>query len=164
MSDTNLVNVITADHRAVEAAFAELESTSMSPEHRRDLVDHVIAELARHSDAEEQYMYPTVRVFVPGGDAIINREIKEHAAIERVMKDLDGMEVTDARFEPKLRELMDGVRHHVKEEEGILLPRMTRVCEPAMLRDLGEKVLRAKETAPSRPYPSAQGTPPLSSA
>lgn len=160
MTDSNLVNVITADHRAVESAFGELEAGMSTPQRRRELVDHVIAELVRHSVAEEQYMYPVVRDHVPDGPAIADHEIAEHAEAEQVMKELDGMAVDDPRFEPRLRELIDEIRHHVEEEEGTLLPRLAAVCPPEDLEELGEKVLRAKKIAPTRPHPSAPDRPP----
>lgn len=34
---TDLISVILSDHRAVESAFAELESGQVTTEHRRDL-------------------------------------------------------------------------------------------------------------------------------
>lgn len=156
----NLVMVITTDHRAVEAAFTELETKTMSPQTRRDLVDHVIAELVRHSVAEEQFMYPAVRKHVTGGDEIADHEIEEHAEAERVMKELDELDVTDPRFEPTLRELMSDIRHHVDEEESTLLPKLSAACSIDELQDLGMKVEAAKLVAPTRPHPSAPDTPP----
>ena len=44
--------------------FKELE-TGAGPGTRKDLVDHVIAELVRHSIAEEQHMYPAARKYMP---------------------------------------------------------------------------------------------------
>lgn len=160
MHDNNLINVITADHRAVEAAFSELEANLTTPQQRRDLVDHVIAELVRHSVAEEQFMYPAVRKYVPGGDEMADHEIEEHAEAERVMKDLDEMDVSDPGFEIKLQELMHDIRHHVQEEETTLLPTLAAACSASELEDLGEKVLAAKKVAPTRPHPSAPDTPP----
>ncbi|MGH8878127.1 MAG: hemerythrin domain-containing protein [Stackebrandtia sp.] len=156
----NLINVITSDHRAIEAAFNELENKSMTPETRGALVDHVIAELVRHSVAEEQFMYPAVRKYVSGGDEIADHEIEEHAEAERVMKDLDEMDVTDPRFEAKLHELMSDINHHVHEEESTLLPNLAAACSIDELQSLGEKVVAAKMVAPTRPHPSAPDTPP----
>lgn len=156
----NIVNVITTDHRAFEAAFRDLEAKTMTPRTRRDLVDHVIAELVRHSVAEEQFMYPAVREHVPGGEDIVDHELAEHAEAERVMKDLDGMDVADPRFESRLRDLMADVRHHIEEEETDLLPKLAASCSTAALEDLGDKVEAAKKVAPTRPHPSAPDTPP----
>lgn len=65
----DLVTVITNDHRAVERIFTELESGRGSPRQRRDLADHMITELVRHSVAdirhhvqdEEQQLLPRLQ-------------------------------------------------------------------------------------------------------
>jgi hemerythrin superfamily protein len=156
----DLLSVILADHREVEAVFTELESGQGSPGHRRDLADHVIAELVRHSVAEEQYMYPAAREVLPDGDQIAEHELEEHAEAEKVMKDLDGLDATDPRFDELLSKLMQDVRHHIQDEEKDLLPRLQGACSDEQLRDLGEKVLRAKKSAPTHPHPSAPDKPP----
>ena len=158
---TDLVSLITSDHREVESVFKELESKAGSPSHRRDLADHVIAELVRHSVAEEQYMYPAARKVLPDGDQVADHELEEHAEAERVMKDLDGLDPDDPEFDRLLSKLMEDVRHHIKEEETDLLPKLQAACSSEDLADLGEKVLRAKAVAPTRPHPSAPDKPPM---
>jgi hemerythrin superfamily protein len=158
---SNLVDVIIADHREVEEAFGELESGGGSPQQRRDLADHVIAELVRHSVAEEQYMYPVVREVLPDGDELADEEIEEHSEAEQVMKSLDGVDAEDPRFDELLGQLIADVRHHVEDEEQKLLPRLREACSEEQLRELGDKVTEAKKTAPTRPHPSAPDTPPL---
>lgn len=156
----DLIDVIVADHRALEEVFAELESGRGSPDHRRDLADHVIAELVRHSVAEEQHMYPAAREALPDGDSIVDHEIEEHAEAERVMKSLDGLDASRPEFDEVLHSLIADIRHHVEDEENDLLPRLRSTCTPGQLEDLGAKVLEAKQKAPTRPHPAAPDTPP----
>lgn len=156
-----MVTVLIEDHRAVEQVFQELESRQGRPEHRRDLADHVIAELVRHSVAEEQYLYPMARKTLPDGDQIADHEIAEHAEAEQTMKDLDGLDPTDAKFDELLSKLMSQIRHHVDDEESDLFPRLQQACARSELAELGEKIVRAKEVAPTRPHPSAPDKPPL---
>lgn len=158
---SDIVSVLVDDHRAVERVFGELQTRQGSPQHRRDLADHVIAELVRHSVAEEQYLYPTVRTSLRDGDALADHELSEHAEAERTMKDLDGLDPTDPRFDELLGKLMSEIRNHVQEEESELFPRLQRACAEAELLELGEKIVRAKQAAPTRPHPSAPDTPPL---
>lgn len=158
--ETDLIDEIIADHRSFEAAFQELESGDGTPEHRRDLADHVVADLVRHSVAEEQHLYPAAREALSDGDEIVDHEIEEHAEAERVMKELEGVEATDPRFDELIGTLITDVRHHLEEEESDLLPRLREACSPEELRGLGEKVSRAKQMAPTRPHPKAPDTPP----
>ncbi|GAB2970067.1 hemerythrin domain-containing protein [Amycolatopsis acidiphila] len=157
---TDLIAVITKDHREVEQMFTELESGRGTPEHRRDLADHVITELVRHSVAEEQFMYPAARRHLDDGDELADHEIEEHAEAEQVMKQLEGVPATDPEFDRLLGELMRDIRHHIKDEEEDLLPKLQQACSPEELRDLGEKVTRAKKIAPTRPHPGAPDRPP----
>ncbi|WP_027947146.1 hemerythrin domain-containing protein [Amycolatopsis taiwanensis] len=156
----DLISVITSDHREVEGAFQELESGRGTPEYRRGLVDHVISELVRHSVAEEQFMYPAARRHLDNGDELADHEIAEHAEAERVMKELEDLPATKPRFEELMRDLMNDIRHHIEDEEHDLLPKLQQACPPEQLRDLGEKIVRAKKFAPTRPHPSAPDKPP----
>jgi hemerythrin superfamily protein len=156
----DLVSVIMKDHRQVERIFAELETGSGSPEHRRALADHMTAELVRHSVAEEMYMYPAARKSLPDGDQVADHEIAEHAEVERTLKDLEGVDATDPRFDQLVGKVVTDIRHHVADEEQNLLPRLQQACSVDELRRLGELVVKAKAVAPTRPHPSAPDTPP----
>lgn len=160
MSEQDLISIITGDHRAVEAVFAELEAGTDNPQHRKDLVDHVIAELVRHSIAEEQFMYPAARQYLDDGGTIVDHELEEHSGAEQVMKDLERLDVHEPLFDATLAELMRDIRHHIKDEEQDLLPKLQAACTTVELEKLGGQVLAAKEVAPTRPHPSLPNTPP----
>lgn len=150
---SDLVHVLTTDHREVEQAFQQLESGVMDPSQRGELVAHVITELVRHSVAEEQYLYPETRKALQDGDQIADRELQEHAEAERIMKDLERAEAGTAEFEELLARLKSAVRDHVHEEETELLPALASAVSSQRLAELGEAVQRAKATAPTRPHP-----------
>ena len=105
-------------------------------------------------------MYPAVRESLPDGDDIADHEIAEHAEAEQVMKDLEGVNPAEPRFDELLGKLISEVRNHMQEEEAELLPRLAESCSADQLRDLGRKVLAAKRVAPTRPHPSAPDRPP----
>jgi hemerythrin superfamily protein len=157
----NLITVLIHDHREVEEMFAELESGTPGAHRRAELREQVIAELVRHSVAEEMYLYPTTRKVLPGGDALADREIEEHAAAEQVMKELEGVAPEDPRFDDLLTQLITDVRGHVAEEESDLFPRLATACSEEELVELGKKVQHAKKLAPTRPHPWAPDRPPL---
>lgn len=159
-TSTNLVDAIVLDHRHLEQSFSEYEQGGLDAGARRNLVAHIITELVRHSVAEEQHMYPAARSVLDDGDEIADHEIEEHAEAERVMKDLEGRQPDDPRFDELARQLIDEVRHHVSDEEQDLLPRLQQHCSAEQLDELGRKVLLAKQSAPTRPHPSAPDTPP----
>jgi hemerythrin superfamily protein len=158
--DTDLIRVILQDHDRFKAVFAELERGAGEVDGRKDLVDHVIAELVRHEVAEEQFMYPAARSKLPDGDELADHEISEHAEAEIVLKRLEGLGPEDPDFERLVAEMIEDVRHHMREEEEKLLPRLREACDAEELQHLGYKVLAAKEFAPTRPHPHAPDKPP----
>ena len=155
----NIVDQIIADHRQVEVVFGEIENSS-DPNDRRELVEHVITELVRHSVGEEQYLYPTARRVLPDGEQVADHELKEHAEAEEVMKELENTDEGDPKFDALVRTLIEDIRHHVEDEETDLLPKLRGACDGAELTELGKKFERAKKMAPTRPHPSAPDKPP----
>ncbi len=156
----DVVDVLSADHREVEAIFVELESRQGTPEHRRQLADVMIAELIRHAIAEEAYVYPTARKALPDGDQVADHEISEHADAERTMKELESLDPSDPRFDQLLAHLTSTIRHHIQDEEGDLFPRLRAAVAREEMVELAGKVQSAKKTAPTRPHPAAPDRPP----
>ncbi|HYN93150.1 MAG TPA: hemerythrin domain-containing protein [Pilimelia sp.] len=156
----DVLDLLTDDHRELEELFAELEGGEGTPQQRRDLADVVIAELVRHAIAEEEYVYPTARRALADGDEVADHEIAEHGEAEQLMKDLEGVDPTDPRFDTLLTELTATIRQHVADEEANLFPRLRATCPAAELTDLAGKVEAAKRLAPTRPHPAAPDTPP----
>ncbi|MFF7178588.1 hemerythrin domain-containing protein [Streptomyces sp. NPDC008121] len=156
----NVIQELTADHREVDELFAKIEALPSGDERRRDLADQLTMELIRHSVAEEQYLYPSVRRFVDDGDDLADKEVADHAEVERMLKELEGCEPGDGMFDTLITRLKASVGAHVADEENRLFPLLAESCSASALDDLGEKVRSAKKTAPTRPHPSAPDTPP----
>ncbi|MGW3246284.1 hemerythrin domain-containing protein [Streptomyces sp. NPDC001070] len=156
----NVIAELTADHREVEEHFARLRALPAGDRERKTVLDAVTIELVRHSVAEEMYLYPAVRERVPGGDALADKEIREHADVERTLKDLEHLGVDDPRFDDLVRTLITDVTEHLREEEQRLFPSLAQEYSSQELYELGERVRRAKKIAPTRPHPGVPDTPP----
>lgn len=156
----DMVSLLVQDHREVDALFAKLEDPGLSGEQQAGLVSSVTAELVRHSVAEEQWLYPTVRRVLDGGDDLADHEISEHAEVEETLKQLERAHPDDPGYREVVNKLIADVRHHVEEEEGDLFPRLREATTEAERAELGEKIQAAKRSAPTRPHPSSPSTPP----
>ncbi|MCF3128938.1 hemerythrin domain-containing protein [Streptomyces olivochromogenes] len=156
----NVIDELVTDHREVEEIFGKIEALPPGAKDRKVYADQATMELVRHSVAEEAYLYPAVREHVAGGDALADKEIEDHSKAEQIMKDLEGCEADDPRFDLLMGSLMSEVRMHLSDEEQNLFPRLRAACPPGALDDLGDKVRRAKKIAPTRPHPSAPDEPP----
>ncbi|HCA85214.1 MAG TPA: hemerythrin [Streptomyces sp.] len=156
----NVIDELTTDHREVEEIFGQIQALPAGDQQRKELADRATTELVRHSIAEEMHLYPAVRQYVRGGDGIADKEIEDHSAAERTMKQLEGCEAGDPEFDRLMGELMREIRGHVQDEEDNLFPMLRAAADAQELDKLGEKVRQAKKMAPTRPHPAAPSTPP----
>jgi hemerythrin superfamily protein len=158
---TDMVSVLVKDHEEIKGFFREVEAAT-DAKGRRDAADKLTAEVARHSVAEEMYLYPAARDALPNGDEMVDEEIKEHAEAEDLLKRWEGMGGDDAEFMSTFQQIKQGLLHHIdEEEEPKLFPQMQAALTAEQQQDLGEKITRAKKLAPTRPHPSAPDEPPM---
>ncbi|MDN3293934.1 hemerythrin domain-containing protein [Streptomyces ficellus] len=156
----DVIAELTTDHEEVEEIFTNIEELPSGDSRRKHYADQVTMELIRHAVAEETYLYPAVREHVTGGNELAEKELADHAAAERTMKDLERCEADDPQFDMLMMKLMTEIRAHVMDEENNLFPRLRAACSAEALNELGDKVRQAKKMAPTRPHPSAPDKPP----
>ncbi|WP_370084641.1 hemerythrin domain-containing protein [Streptacidiphilus sp. MAP12-16] len=150
----NVIAELTADHREVEELFEQIQALAAGDPRRGEIADRFTTSLVRHSVAEERYLYPAVREHVPGGHALADKQIADHATIEKLLKELEHSHANQAAFNALLSKVVTEVKAHVADEEERLLPALAKVCSPQQLDELGERIREAKEKAPTHPHPS----------
>jgi hemerythrin superfamily protein len=121
--ELDVVDELMSDHREV-ASLLDRIGTTTDPAEKRDLADTAITELVRHSVAEEMYVYPAMRENLPDGEEVVKHDTEEHKELERTMKELEGVDAQDPRFEQLVGELRSQLRHHVEDEEGEQFPKL----------------------------------------
>ncbi|GAA4983252.1 hemerythrin domain-containing protein [Kitasatospora paranensis] len=149
----DVIAELEADHREVQMLFARI---AVAPRTElQELVHRVSVELVRHSIAEEAYLYPAVRAHVLDGDRLADKEVADHAQVERLLKGLEGRSPADADFDPLLRTLSREVGLHIQDEEQRLFPALASGTTPEELMKLGDRVRATKAMSPTRPHPDA---------
>ena len=156
----DVIELLEHDHREVEQMFTEFEQAT-SKEQKETLRDRIIIELVRHSEAEEQAVYPMIRKTIDNGDQIVEHEIDEHSKAERIMKELDTMSADDPQFGVLMQQLMESIKEHVAEEENDVFPQFRTKVDADELNKLGETVQRLKKIVPTHPHPMAPDHPPF---
>ncbi len=121
----------------------------------------MIEALSVHAVIEELLLYPAVRERLPDEQSQVLEALEEHHVVKWTLSELDGMSPDHERFDAKFTVLIEAVRHHVKEEEGELFPKVRKGFTRAELADLGEALERAKLTAPKKPHPRSPDEPPM---
>ncbi|TCC44365.1 hemerythrin domain-containing protein, partial [Kribbella pittospori] len=122
-TDQDVIDVLTEDHREVRELTNQI-STSSDADERRDLTDQLIAELVRHSVAEEMYVYPAMRDHLPDGVQAVEHDTKEHKELETLMKQLESADAGTTEFEDTLRQLQQVLVDHIQDEETEQFPQL----------------------------------------
>ena len=154
----DVIALLKNDHRTVEGLFARFEKAKNGQ--KRKIVDAIIRELAIHASVEETIVYPAARRLVKSAEDQVLESLEEHHIVKWTLEELRKMKPEDERYDAKVTVLIESVRHHVKEEEGELFPKMRKALSKKQLADMGEAVATAKKVAPTRPHPSAPDEPP----
>ena len=152
--DHDVIDVLTTDHREATELLGQI-SSSTDPVQRRDLADQLIAELVRHSVAEEMYVYPAVRDHVPNGQEMVDHDTSEHKELERLMKELEGSDSSAPEFLTVVGRIEAVLADHVRDEEAQQFPQLRAHVPAQHLVELKGKVETAKKLAPTRPHPAA---------
>lgn len=155
------ITLLKDDHKSLERLFKRYEKAGdRAFVEKRQVVDRIIEELSRHAAIEEQLFYPVARATVPGTEDIALESLEEHHIVKWVLSELEHLDPTDERFDPKVRVLIENVRHHVEEEESDFFPKVRDELGRSALGDLGDTMAKFKDVAPTHPHPTAPDTPP----
>src|SRR3954452_23671577 len=119
-ADQDVVDILTTDHHEVLDLLDQIPRAE--PGQRRDMIETVIAELMRHSVAEEMYVYPAMKDHLPDGEGRVQHDVEEHQELVEMMKELEGIDSADPRFLETLGRLETVLRDHVSDEENDQFP------------------------------------------
>ncbi len=156
------LTLLKADHEAVETKFAKFEALGpRALKSKAAVVADVIEALSVHAAIEEQVLYPAVRDRLVDEEGQVLEALEAHHVVKWTLSELDGMNPDHERFDAKFSVLIENVRHHVKEEESELFPQIREAFTRAELTDLGDALMEAKETAPTKPRPLSPDEPPM---
>ena len=150
----DVISILTTDHHEVLELVQRIPSVEDSNV-RGDMADTLIAELMRHSVAEEMYVYSVMREHLPDGDAEVQHDIDEHQQLVEVMKELESIDPNDPAFFDVVSRLDAVLRDHVADEENDQFPKLRTALSQEQLVEIGVKVDAAKKAAPTRPHPGA---------
>jgi len=156
----DVIELLEHDHREVEEMFAEFAQATRAEE-KRAIADKVIIELVKHSEAEEQAVYPLMAKKIEGGRELVDDEINEHSMAEKLMKDLDGLDADNPKFEVLMGQLKAAILQHVQEEEGVAFPKFREATTDDEREKLGTVVQGLKKIVPTHPHPMAPDHPPF---
>jgi uncharacterized membrane protein len=139
------VAMIKADHRRVEELYQRYQRLTDQPAERRAVVEQICQELEVHAKLEEDLFYPVVQAKLgKEGTDLVDEAVKEHSDMKRLIRQLESSAAADAQFDQTVHLLMRGVQHHVREEEGEMLPQAEQHLGSALV-GLGRRMQERKQ-------------------
>jgi len=155
-TDTDAIELLKRDHAIVKDLFEEFENAS-SRQSKRKIAAQALRELKIHTALEEDIFYPAVRRHV--GKDIMNEADEEHHVAKLLVAELEDLDGCGDHYDAKFTVLAENVRHHIKEEEGEMLPKAKAL--DIDFQKLGRQMLRRKEQLLSKGVPRVGvGDPP----
>ena len=76
-----------------------------------------------HARVEEELFYPSVRPAI-GDDELMDEAAVEHHSLKTLVEQLRGMKPGGARYDATVTVLREYVKHHVKEEQDEMFPKV----------------------------------------
>ena len=134
------IAMLKRDHREAEAMLKELAASKPGAT-RRKTTEKLARALRLHMQIEERLIYPLVAERI-GRDEEQEAETEHKLAREGLSK----MEqlVDEGGYGAAVAMVTAGIKHHVKEEETELFPKLKRELERDQLVKLGDEVATAK--------------------
>jgi hemerythrin superfamily protein len=120
----NPVQALQRDHDLVRK-LADAYRNTQSADVRKQAATQLIHAIHMHSRLEEGVFYPGVRRVDPN---LIARFEEDHLAVDDLLATLQGMSLDEARTEPLVRELIDAVLSHIRQEEEQLFPELKQAA------------------------------------
>ena len=139
----NAIELLKNDHDEVDKLFQKVKA-SPDGDHTK-LFEQIKAELEAHTHIEETIFYPKLK---EDGDEELKKltleGIEEHHQAKMFLRELSSLAEDSAKFDPKLKVLMEDITHHVQEEEGEMFRMVKEQFDEHTLQTLGAEMEKEK--------------------
>jgi len=120
LPDTHAIAILVKDHDRVKDLFDRFEKED-SGTGKEKIIREALTDLKIHAAIEEEIFYPAVRRELEKD--MMNEADEEHHVARVLIAELDRKRRRDDHRDVKFTVLAESVRHHIKEEEGEMLPK-----------------------------------------
>jgi hypothetical protein len=139
LPENHAIAILIKDHDRVKDLFNRFENAHAAGE-KEKIIAEAVTELKIHAAIEEEIFYPAVRKQLRKD--LMNEADEEHHVARVLVAELDRNGPRDDHHDAKFTVLAESVRHHIKEEEGEMLPKAKAL--KIDFESLGEQMLARK--------------------
>ena len=118
------VALLEHEHREVEGWFDDYEDLEEDSE-KLELAHKIFTALIVHTDIEETIFYPKVRAALDDDD-LMDEAVVEHMTAKQLIGDIENARPTAKFYDAKVKVLGEYIKHHVKEEENQMFPKVRK--------------------------------------
>jgi hemerythrin superfamily protein len=135
------IAMLKQDHREASVLLKQLAESKPGPTRRKN-TEKLVAALTLHMAIEEELIYPLVAERV--GREEEHEAETEHALAREGLSKMSEL-VDEAGFGAAVAMVTAGIKHHVKEEETEMFPKLKSKLERSELAELGDAVVARKK-------------------
>ncbi|WP_229075974.1 hemerythrin domain-containing protein [Actinoplanes sp. DH11] len=136
----DIVEVIKEQHQQVDELLEEATHDGVD---KAALLHEVHRLLLPHSEAEEAFVYPTIRAkAAEAGEDVVDGAV-EHHQIEEMLQNLLRGDPEAPGYDGTIAAIVGELRHHVEEEEEELLPILAERLTPEEREEMGRRFIEA---------------------
>ncbi|QIR41142.1 DNA nickase [Tolypothrix sp. PCC 7910] len=140
--DMNIQTLIRLDHNKVNTIFTEIGATK-DPQKLQEYFGQLYKDLLAHAQAEEEVVYPQVRSFY--GNDNTQELYDEQAKMKQMLDEIRSINPTSAdEFRSKIKQLMDVVGDHIRQEESTMFAAIDRNCSDVQKEQMATDFKAAK--------------------
>ena len=118
------IALLKADHATVSELFSNYEKARTSSR-KKGLVNEICTALTVHARIEEELFYPEVKRALKDTELVPEATV-EHASLKDLIAQIEGKEPDGEMFDAKVKVLCEYVKHHVKEEQNEMFPKVRK--------------------------------------
>jgi hemerythrin superfamily protein len=138
--------LLRADHGLVQDLFDQFER-ARDDARKQTLATRICMELKIHTSIEDEIFYPAVRDALPKQGDLLDEAKVEHDSAKELIAQIEAGSPEDELWEAKVTVLGEYVKHHVKEEQNEMFPkvRKTKLDLKALGQQLAERKTQLQE-------------------
>jgi hemerythrin superfamily protein len=127
-ADPDAIAMLVDDHKAVDAFFKQFEKLHEAGEDTDVVIQIVRQALTVHSALEKEIFYPAIRALAgEEEEELLDEAEVEHRSVEQLIRTLGSRKLAPQKREANFTVLIEYVRHHVKEEENEMFPKLGKL-------------------------------------